>query len=245
MRPTARLLALLILLLALPLTAANAGWSYRFSTTTEGQYAKHRSGRVIGDAGHWRIEFDREPGAVLAETAIIGGDGQSIALNDQNQTWYRPPSAWSTAISPWLFTYGKEAQVSKVKVTRTDGNPIRIAFSYRMLFHLGLEAVRGDVWGEIRMSPAQQPPPLPWNPLELLTGLGEVDTALSKAITAANAYPVELELEVSRRLERGAVLKQLVKRTTEPKVPATADPSLFRVPPGYRYQEPVIGTPGR
>jgi hypothetical protein len=233
------------------------GLRYHFSTTTEGAYRRAREGDVTVDGSHWRIDFEVKPGEVTELNAIIGGEGSAlIAVNDSLQTWFRLKSRSRLATENSLFTYGDGAKVSKVKMAvRTNsagasgsssGQEYRVTFSYSIVTKVSSEDVKGDVWGEIRVQVGKTATvsDLPWRPLDLQTGISEVDERLRKAIDGISGTPVKAEIEVSRELEGGVTLQQRITRQIGDIVEANATRSLFAVPATYRYQEPLIGGAG-
>ena len=237
----------IVLLLAVA-TASRAGAAvrYRFSSVAEQSYAKKSSGTVLVDGNRWRINYDRDPDKVMDVTAIIGSpDGSLIALNDENQTWFKLTSRSRLSADAMLFTYagGSNPRVSKLKVSTEPAGDV--TFSYRIDMNVGGVGLRGEVWGRIHVVPSDKNVTLPWNPLELHTGLEAVDVALSTALSRWGGRSVtECDIEVSRRLENGAVLTQKTRRTVSDFSEAAAPKNAFAVPAGYRYQEPVLGIPG-
>jgi hypothetical protein len=236
-----------VLILALSIHA-DAAVVYRFSSVAEQSYAKESSGRVVVDGKRWRIDFDAVPNAVTYMTAVIGNpDGTAIALNDENHTWYRLASRERLASDRTLFTYSRVVGVSRLKASSsTRAADVVIAFSYRLDIDAGGERVPADVWGEIRVRTMDRPSPvnLPWKPDHVETGLEAVDALLKDALLKIEGTVSECEIEVSRRFEGGAVLKQTTHRKVTGFKTAEVSPHQFEVPSGYRYQEPLIGGPG-
>jgi hypothetical protein len=229
------------------MAALLAATTYRFTSVTEGQYPSHASGKVTVAGRQWRVDFDKIADDVTLATAAIAAsdEGIPIAINDENQTWYRLKPA-PFAIRSGLFDFPTmgEQKFSKVSVTRAA--PDRITFSYRFELRMGGELLRGDVWGEMRVRvDAATTIALPWNPAEVSSGVPAFDEALRKELSTFVGTPVECSIEVSRRLDGAPTFRQKITRRIDARAPATASPEIFRVPAGYREQEPVVGVPGR
>lgn len=243
-------------------TRLNAAVTYHFSSSTEGTYPGHSEGTVVMEGKRWRIDYERDPNEVTVFDAIIGTEAADmIAINDSNQTWYRFKSPAPLEIQSPLFTFftfGSPPKVSRIVVARQpsgtakgggapDRADARVTFSYRLVTRVGPEDVRTDVWGQVRAWTVNvaEPRELPWKPLEIRTGLDAVDEALRIALVGAAGIARKSETEVSRQLEGGAVLHQVIRREIGSAMTTAAVPTdRFTVPTGYRYQEPVIGAPG-
>jgi hypothetical protein len=229
------------------MAALLAATTYRFTSVTEGQYPSHASGKVTVAGKQWRIDFDKIADDVALMTAAIAAadDGPPIAINDENQTWYRlKPLPF--AMSSGLFTFPSmhEQKFSNVKVARAA--PDRITFSYRFEVREAGERLRGDVWGEMRVRvDAATTIPLPWDPTAVNSGVPSLDDALRNELSTFAGTPIECTIAVSRRLDGAATFSQKVTRRIDAIAPGTASPEMFRIPAGYREQEPVVGVPGR
>lgn len=255
-------IAAAFLFIAVPVQAAIA---YHFKTTTEGFDANHREGRVVVDGSRWRIDFDAIPNDVIELNAIVAtADGSLIAINDSNRTWFRLKSRERLGINNALFTFlfvGETTLASEIHVSfdpakrnprpdrdavpRDAAPPDRISFSYRIDTKVSSYDVKGKVWGEIRVWTTQEleQPEIPWRAFDLQTGFDAVDAALRVPLSGVRGIPWQSEVEVSRRLEDGEVLRQVVRRTIGPLEPIVTHPGQFTVPSGYRYQEPAFGVP--
>ena len=222
---------------------SQAAVTFRLEETVEGTRPRHASRRVLVDGSHWRIDHD---GPALVASATIGdSDHDAIAINDSNHTWYPLKHRAGLVIGSDLFSYGFGAAVSKIRVAFADAAKTRIAYSYEIEIKAGTEKVRGRVWGEIRVWTRAETVALPWNPMAIATGHAEVDSALQSQLTQIQGFVWKSEVEVSRRFDSGETLHQLITRTIGDFAPATGKPGDFKVPDGYRQQEPVIGVPGK
>ena len=202
------------------------------------------------------MRCDKVPGTPELFNVIISTEqGELIALNDENHTWYRLKSRQPLEMDPYLFTftYAEVISASKVKAAvqpgasesePDSGNPTsRVAFSYRFEARVSSERVPGDVWGEIRVwaKADLKYPELPWKPFDLRTGFDSVDETIKGSLARLPGVVWQSETQVSRRVAGGETLTQVIRRTIGPLENITVEPSEFVIPSGYRYQEPVIG----
>jgi hypothetical protein len=88
---------------------------------------------------------------------------------------------------------------------------------------------------------------LPVAPIELRrihTGFSTVDEAVNAALSGVKGFPLKRSLAVTRQYEGGAVMVDVVTTTFDDFKTVDLPPAALAVPPGYRYQEPVIGFAG-
>lgn len=232
-------------------TARSEAVYYRFASVTTGAHANALAGTVAADGRRCRIDFDPDPAAVREMTAIVcGNDGELLALNSLNDTWYRLKSRTRLAISSPLFTF-HGATPSKVKVITDPPGPAghdrsagRVRFSYHLDFTTGGEHVPAEVWGEIEIWAAETPHETaqPWKPADVDTGYPAVDDDLRRAL-AVFAGIHRTVTTVSRRIANGETLSATITRSIERAGPPDSATVSFAVPPDYRYQEPVVGAP--
>lgn len=220
---------------------ALAVFTYHFNEKVTGNYPHEHSGTALVAGSRWRIDH-----AGIVSTAQIGGDDRdTVAINDGNRTWYPLHSRTAMPISSTLFTFWMHDAVSKINVAFADAEKTRIAFSYELTATMMSEKVRCRVWGEIRVWTREGDEKLPWSPISIATGLDEVDAAFRAQLTQIHGQVWKSETEVSRRIENGETMHQIITRTVGDISPATAKPEAFQVPAGYREQPPVIGVPGK
>ena len=230
--------------------SVEAATAYSWSLATTGYNPSRGGGMAVVDGKRWVIRSEHVPGEVSTLDRIVGGEGRElVAINDENQTWFRLPK-WNTNGS-MLYRFGmpgSEMKISKLKITpATDGALTRIVFSYRFETKWINETLRGQVWGEMRVRSGAAPLPaeLPWTPIGVIaTDVEELDRAFQEVLAPLAASATQFELDISRKIDGGAVLKQTGVRTIGELHPVTVKESDFKVPEGYRYQEPVIGAPG-
>jgi hypothetical protein len=79
---------------------------------------------------------------------------------------------------------------------------------------------------------------------ELHTGFGEVDRKVHEALAGVKGFPLKRRLSVTRQYEGGAVMAETVTTTFDDFKTVNLPPAALAVPAGYRYEEPVILTPG-
>ncbi|HTD83112.1 MAG TPA: hypothetical protein VK648_04910 [Gemmatimonadaceae bacterium] len=223
---------------------------YSFSATTEGSYGGRTEGVALVDGSRWRINYAAHHDEPTVLTAAIGKGSDVISLNSENETWFRLADWNGSALNSMLFGFGpdrKAIKVSGLKVSSTtEGELTRIPFSYRFQTTYSGQRLHCRVWGEIRVRTGPPyPTDLPWKPVALITGLDEVDAALQKILAPLTNSATQFELDVSRRIENGAILTQSTVRKISEPATATVRDSDFEVPKTYRYQEPVIAVPGR
>jgi hypothetical protein len=135
-------------------TPLKAAETYHLSTSIEGVYAMQHEGAVVIDGKRWRINYDTIPGDVTSINAIIGtADGDVIAINDSNHTWFRVQSRASLWIGSPLFSFGNPARISKIRVVESPAEPKRaaagatnrITFSYQINTKVSSEDLQGEV----------------------------------------------------------------------------------------------------
>ncbi|HEY2829570.1 MAG TPA: hypothetical protein VGJ88_05575 [Thermoanaerobaculia bacterium] len=225
----------------LAIVLALAVFTYHFNEKVTGNYPREKEGTVLVAGSQWRIGL---PGTI--SSAEIGGEGRdTVAINDRNQTWFPLHSRMPMPIGGLLFSYPMNPEVSKIDVAFADGAKTRLAFSYDLTMTIAGEKVRGRVWGEMRISTRGGGEKLPWSPTNIKTGLDDVDAAFRSQLAQIEGQVWKSETEVSRRIENGETLHQVITRTISDLSPSTAKPEMFHVPAGYREQPPVIGVPGK
>jgi hypothetical protein len=205
----------------------------------------------------WRIDFVLPSEELTGFNTLIGtANNEVVAVNDARHTWFRLDGRTRLRIPSSLFTFGLDNRASSVRVavrqveqreSHAGGNEWHVAFSYGIKTKVGGEMVRGRVWGEFRVKISDAPPPseLPWRPLDLHTGLDQVDRSLQEAFAKIEGTPLAIEMHVSRQLENGVVMHQLVRRRIGKVSRTTSEKGSFEPPAGYHYQEPLIGVPGK
>jgi hypothetical protein len=102
------------------------------------------------------------------------------------------------------------------------------------------------VSGRIVLSPAAFPHE---NCRELFgapsTGIAEIDAKLRAALTQVMPANTEKsELTITRRLDGGQPMTQVIRTTIESLGEVRSRDADFEVPTDYQYQPPVIGSPG-
>ena len=200
----------------------------------------------------------------MANASFSTDGGKTVtALNDKLSTYYRPNANPSRVMSSGHYSTPfidekTTAVVSVKKVSVQEESPgERIAgfqarkyvlkFAHDVKMKLGDEPVRVIfdstvlLWTTDEVELAVVPMDL----REVRTGLSKVDQQLAAALAGVKGFPLKRSLSVSRRYEGGEAMVDLVTSTFDDFKTAALPPEALAVPAGYRYQEPVIGVPGR
>jgi hypothetical protein len=86
---------------------------------------------------------------------------------------------------------------------------------------------------------------LPIDLREFHTGFDEVDRKVREALAGVKGFPLKRRMSVSRQYEGGVAMADTVTITFDDFKTVTLPREALAVPSGYRYEEPVILTPGR
>lgn len=220
---------------------ALAVFTYHFEEKVTGYHPRAAEGTVLVAGKQFRIDY-----CGVVSTAQIGGDDRGVlAINDANQTWFPLHSQTPMPLGSLLFSFGMNPSVSKVMVAFTDAAKTHLQFSYDLAVTMGGEKVRGRVWGEMRVTAREGGGHLAWSPIAISTGLPDVDAAFRAQLAQMHGQVWKSETDVSRQIESGETLHQLITRTAGTLAPATANPEVFQVPAGYREQAPILAAPGK
>jgi hypothetical protein len=230
-----------------------AATAFTFAVDSEGTYSASRHGRLVSDGSRWRIDYDPST-EVRAHDSLIGRGGERrIALNHSNKTWYYVDPGIPTIAIPTLFNFyrSSESRATKARVgsapsSASNANTKTVAFNYNTVTQIGTESVRGEVSGRIVLSPAAFPHE---NCRELFdapsTGIPEIDAKLRAALSEVMLANTEKsELTVTRRLDGGPPMTQVIRTTIESLGEVGSRDADFEVPTDYQYQPPLIGSPG-
>lgn len=245
-----------ILLLAL---SADAGIVYRF--TTESTAALHASirGRVWMDGDRKRVELDPDPANPRTFDVAITANGKTTFINLMNKTYFDEQKDSDDAVSggssalfhlPWPDDRIK----GRPKITYTSAGPGPsageyatarhiIKFAYRVKGDFQGVSLQGDVEATVSTLTA---PALPRDAEGLLvrTGFMQVDDELARLLNAPAGMIVAYEVSVSRRLEGGPVVTEKTTTSIEDLAIRDIDESIFVIPTGLTYRQPVYGIPG-
>jgi len=231
-------------------TPAVGAATYRFDSITQGVHPRHRSGGVVSDGKRWRIDFDLADGEVPSLTSVIGtADGKVVALNSTNKTWYHLRSRLELGAYSPLFSYSgadvpKGLRVVAQKVKVGDDQPfLFVKFSYSFEVELGQERERVPfaISGEFRAWPCEaEPEALPWDPMELSTGVPQLDAAMNVISEASNQRACRSEVIVSQSVARGPKRTATISRSIGTFL-SSPSASTFDVPRDYTLQEPQYG----
>jgi hypothetical protein len=252
---TVRLHALVLAASVMAGGILEAAQNFEFANRVAGAYPRSEAGRVTIDGDKWRIDYAPAETGVIVFNSLLGVDGKTIALNHSERTWFWLKTRTLLQIEASLFAYGMAAnETTRVRVERAravdeaDGRTKwSVPFAYVLHTRISGEKIQGRVWGEVRVWTAAGPTvALPWQPLDLSTGLPDVDVAFERAFAPfAGLSVTTCEVDVSRQLERGAIMQLQIRRSRGEIARGALTPGVFDVPRGYRYEEPRIGAPGR
>lgn len=231
------LIRLLVLLLALPLSAATA-----YDVTT------HREGRtgtatVIADGERARVDFAAHEDNAVALTSVLWfGGPTAVALNARNETWYmmqaEPLGLKSRYLKPLL-----DPLVKNVRWTMSESGGTYIG---RLSYDVHGGPLRVRCSAEYTVETTDAHPRALW-PGRILasTGMPEVDAQLLAADATIARFPTKLTLTATRKYDGGAAMQDVLSSEVQNLRETTADRKTFVRPASYRRQDPVIAAPGR
>jgi hypothetical protein len=241
---------------------AGAATQFRYVIESTGDALKpKRSGIVRVEGVCYRIDRDTD---LMANASFSTDGGKTvIALNDSLSTYYRSNVDPSKAMSSGHYAVPFHDKNSKPKISvknvsleeepseqqiagfptrkyvlkfahdvkmRTGGHPVRVMFHSTVL-----------LWTTDEIDLAVVPMDL----RDVRTALAAVDQEIAAALSGVKGFPLKRSLSVSRQYEGGAVMTDLVTTTFDDFKTVALPADALAVPPGYRYQEPMIGVPGR
>jgi len=235
---------------------AHAATRATISITIDGRQPHSGTGTLTVDGERWRLDYNVPADEVTDITSIVHTtQGELIALNQTNQTWFRLKSPDRLAITSDLFFFGiAPNEASKIKIANAgvDENADHTSriqhytFSYQINTKVAGENLRGYVSGQIRLwinNRSADEAPLPWKPFDLHSGLAAFDDQLRPIVSQTKGSVWKAEVDVSRKLEGGATVTEHIHRSIGDLSTVTIRPDAFAIPPGYTYQEPMIGAP--
>ena len=260
-----RALPALLFLFLLPGARAWAGELYSFTLEHhEGLVDQVRTGRVLIDGEHgsrYRLELDPEadprPFDVLISTGKDGETGLDLA-GRTHYTLKAPDPSEPTTRALWFFARREDGKVGKVKVeTRDAPGPESVAglsarryetsVSYDLKVKFLSETLRGQVTiQEVSWMAEDRTLPLPsLLRTEVRTALPEVDAALAQARSRLRGFPVKTQVTVDIDMGQGSQRQTFVYALAVHDLkPAETPRSVFEVPSGFRYEQPVMTRPG-
>lgn len=240
--------------------AAATQFRYVVESTGDALNPKH-SGIVRVDGLSYRIDSE---GDLMANASFSTDGGKTvIALNERLSTYYRLKGGRSKGMStghysvPFLDENSKDVVAVKNVSMEEEPSEERIAgfparkyvlkFAHDVKLKIGAETIRVMfhstilLWttDEIKLAV------VPMDLRNVRTGFAAVDQPVAAALSAVKGFPLKRILSVSRRYEGGAVMVDLVTTTFDDFETVDLPAEALAVPPGYRYQEPVIAFPGR
>ncbi len=220
------------------------------------------TGRVIVDGNKYRMEFNEESDQRLYD-AVVSKDGgaHEYALNPANRTYYELKSDPSlpTSMLFWLYPLpNTKRSVKNVKLDVSAGQETEqvagmaarrhdIRLSYDIAVELApKDVVRGKVKLEAVYWMAEDKAlalPELMRPV-IRTSFPEIDTRLAEALSKLRGLPVKQESTLSVEAFQSEPRKETVRLTISGWTTTATKPSMFEVPSGFKYHEPVFSRPG-
>lgn len=236
------------LLLAAPLSM-RAATLYSFRVVSEGEYPVEQSGRVVMDAERWRVDLDEVPETPRAFDAVIGVDGERLAVNHQNETWYELEAEPVIGMRSLLDLLRRShATAHNVRVSMLDhgGGTQSLAFRYDARMSVLSETVRATVSGTFTLT--RRSGTSSHQPILVLarpeTGVPELDEKIRELLSLPGGTISRIDTTIERTFRGGKPMRQSVRVMLD----EAAEPAgvfQFDVPAGYAHRAPVIGAPGR
>jgi hypothetical protein len=251
--PMRRLVLVLALLLANTISAAT---QFKYVTESAGDRPASKSaGTIRIDGVSYRIDYEN----YLVATASFSIDGGKTvtALNENLSTYYRLKDSSTRPSSSFFMGKFSDAEVTVKDVSLTEElTNERIAgfatkkyvlkLAHDVTLTLGGHKVRVFYRSTVLLWTTEEVDlsVYPMDLRELHTGFGEVDRKVREALAGVKGFPLKRRMSVTRQYEGGVVMVQAVTTTFDDFKTVDLPPKALAVPPGYRYEEPVIGAPG-
>jgi hypothetical protein len=248
-------------LLAVVALSADAGITYRFTTKSNAPLQSSSGGRVWIEGDRKRVELDPNPDNPRTFDISITAKGRTTFLNLQNKTYFHEHRVSSVAAkrggSSWLFRmpWSEDRLQGRPKITyRSAGAGSAVGdhattthvihFTYRLRGEMDGISLRADVESTVSVLVAATLP-RQVDPTFVRTGFTELDDELTRLLSSLEGMVVGSEVTISRKIEDGAVFTETTTTSFDELKTADVDDTLFVLPSGFKYQEPVIGIPGR
>jgi hypothetical protein len=243
-------------LLGVVALSSDGGVTYRYSTRSDNALQSRSGGRVWIDGDRKRVELDPDPANPRASDVAITVGGKTTCINLQNRTYFHERPAPAGAASSKLFhlPWPNDRIKGRPTITYRDAGAGPAVGDYPTTRHvvqvsyvvegaLAGVSLKGKVEATVLVLMA---PTLGRDDDRKLVRVGfrEVDGELTRLFSALEGMVVGSEVSVSRKLDGGPVIRETTTMSVaELKIVKTED-SLFTLPPGLTYQEPVVGVPG-
>lgn len=248
----------------LPSARAWAGEVYSFTLERhEGLENQVRKGRVLVEGERLRLELEPEEEPRPFDVLISTGTGEGeTGLDLAGRTYFKlkpPDPERPTAPAFWLYWWDrKSVTMSDVKVdTRDASEPETVSglstrrhetrAAYKVKVRFPGETLKGQVTiEEVAWMAEDRTLPVPsLLRIDIHTAFPEVDDPLSKAHASLHGFPVKSQVTVDIDMGKGSERQTYsYLLTVHDLKPAETPDSLFQVPSGFRYEEPVITRPG-
>jgi hypothetical protein len=216
-----------------------------------------------GDA---RIEYDTKDEIPARVEIWKDGGKQILVINERDRTYYdsvayrkeagrSDPSVDVMTVRPPFEIAGAEKIRVEVRPqpppAASDAcRPVTVEFSYDLRLRLKVApgTFPGRVEGLTELCLAESFPvaALPFGHGSLTTsGIEAVDRVFAERFAALRGVPVRRKVSATRRIENGETVSKTSTLELKDARPADIPGRYFEVPPGYRFQEPVIVAPTR
>lgn len=260
MQRSQRFLFVLVLLFAS--VPAIAGDVYRFTYERRGGLLEIvKKGRVLTEGSAYRMELETDDDPRRAYDVLIskGAGASETGLVLADRTYHEPKTDLSLPSSRlfWVvpvYYGGREAKKIEFEVpapvTETLSDLPVQRHEIRLSYNALIELDRAKARGKVRMTAVfwmHEGKTLPLPSLlrpEIRTGFPEIDGRLSEELARLKGIPLKQRIEVQADVEDGIAQTDTLTVEISGLGTAKTTPSLFAVPPGYRFEEPVFVGPG-
>jgi hypothetical protein len=249
----------LALLLANTISAAT---QFQFVVESTGdRVIPRRAGTIRIDGGAYRVDYEKAENPLATASFSIDGGKTVTMLNEQRSTYYRPKAHPSELPSSALYSVPVvltpkavvkvkdvvlEEQPSEERIAGHSTKKYLLRFTHDVRMRVDGHPVRVIYRSTVSLWTTEDLdlPGVPMNLRELRTELSTVDQAVNAALSGVKGFPLKRHLEVMRKFEGGMEMNAAVTTTFDDFKTAALPPAALAVPAGYRYEAPVILTPG-
>ena len=208
------------------------------------------------DGDRKRVELDADPSNPRASDVAITAGGKTTFINLQNKTYFHkgPARAGSTSSGLFRLPWQESRIKGQPKIAYRDAgtgptvgeHPTTrhvVQLSYALEGELAGVSLKGDVEATVLVLIA---PTLPHDraPNVVQTGFREVDDELTRLLSALEGMILGSEVSVSRKLDGGPAFRETTTMSVDELKLVKIEDSLFAIPSGLTYQEPVYAFPG-
>lgn len=228
--------------------AAEGGVACRFKTVVTGDpLSAGESGRIWAEGRRYRLELDLPSPEPRPWDVAISDGTETRLVNLGNQTWYRDKTPHILSVLTGPFASSRidgKADITHVHEgsDSVDGRPASkhvLRFAYRLTDSIGDVHTRAKVSGTFIIWTTPDLPPFPLEPFTYSSGLPSVDARFAEIVNDIDGIPLRLVLTATRTIEDGRPVTMLVTTEFSETKQIDVPSSRFKVPAGFREQEPV------